>query len=64
MVHALEGYATAVALAVRDIDERMILVTGHGPLVAKVGTELGLRINYEISADRRYAESGQLILQK
>ena len=45
MAHALEGYATAVALAVRDIDERMILVTGHGPLVAKVGTELGLRIN-------------------
>lgn len=61
MAHVREDYATAVAMAVRDIDENLILVAGHGSLVAKVGAELGLRVACEMCADRRYAENGQLI---
>ncbi len=61
MAHVREDYATAVALAVRDIDDRLLLVTGHGSLVADVATALGLRVAYEMCADRRYAENGQLI---
>jgi UPF0271 protein len=61
MAHVREDYATAVAMAVRDIDEHLVLVSGHGSLVAKVGAELGLRVACEICADRRYAENGQLI---
>lgn len=61
MAHTREDYATAVALAVRDIDESLLVVSGHGSLVAEAATKLGLRVAYEMCADRRYAENGQLM---
>lgn len=61
MAHGREDYAHAIAQAVRDIDDKLLLVVGHGSLVAVAAAELNLRVAFEICADRRYGENGQLI---
>ena len=61
MAHVREDYAHAIARAVHDIDDRLLLVSGHGSLVAVAAAKLNLRVAFEMCADRRYGENGQLI---
>lgn len=50
----------AIARAVRDFDENLILVGLAGSELPKAGTEAGLRVAHEAFADRRYEPDGSL----
>jgi len=50
----------AIARAVRDVDENLILVGLAGSELPKAGTDAGLRVAHEAFADRRYEPDGSL----
>ncbi len=56
-----ETLARAVASAVRDLDDSLVLVALAGSTAARVGRELGLRVAEEFFADRGYTAQGTLV---
>ncbi len=55
------GVATAIARAVRAIDERLVLFGLAGSELVRAGRACGLRVAEEVFADRRYRADGSLV---
>ncbi|MCP9496132.1 MAG: 5-oxoprolinase subunit PxpA [Pyrinomonadaceae bacterium MAG19_C2-C3] len=55
-----ENMARAIALAVREIDDELILYALAGSLAARAGEASGLRVAHEAFADRMYEADGSL----
>lgn len=55
------SYARAIAAAVRDLDESLVLVgLANGELI-RAGQEAGLTVAQEFFADRNYTDEGRLV---
>lgn len=52
--------ARAIAQAVRDFDEALLLFALSGGVLAQAGRDLGLRVVQEVFADRTYQSDGTL----
>lgn len=55
-----EAVAAAIATAIRDLDENLVLVALAGSVAAVAGRAAGLRVAEEAFADRRYEPDGSL----
>ncbi len=53
--------ANAIAKAVYDVDDKLILVGLAGSAIVKAGHQLGLQVAQEVFADRRYLDNGRLV---
>jgi UPF0271 protein len=60
MAARIQGYASAVASAVKDIDSSLILYGLSGSELIKAGREAGLKTCSEVFADRTYQDDGSL----
>jgi 5-oxoprolinase (ATP-hydrolysing) subunit A len=56
--------AMACARAIKAIDADLLFLVMQGTELAKAGEKMGLRMAYEIYADRAYADDGQLVSRK
>ncbi|MBV8153648.1 MAG: 5-oxoprolinase subunit PxpA [Candidatus Eremiobacteraeota bacterium] len=56
--------ARAVAKATKAVDANLALLVMGGTQLERAGNEAGLRLVYEIYADRAYADDGQLVSRK
>src|SRR5579872_5022573 len=56
--------ARAVAKATRSVDSELSLLVMGGTQLERAGNEAGLRLIYEIYADRAYGDDGQLVSRK
>jgi UPF0271 protein len=56
--------ARAVARATKAVDPSLALLVMGGTQLERAGDEAGLRLIYEIYADRAYADDGQLVSRK
>lgn len=52
--------ADALARAVRDVDDRLLLLAQAGSVQVRVARTLGLRVGEEVFADRGYQDDGRL----
>jgi UPF0271 protein len=62
-----EPLARAIAEAVASVDDRLILVALAGsqaPLMARIGSQTGLRIAFEAFPDRAYTGEGRLVSRR
>ena len=55
-----EGYAMAMARAVKTVDPALIFMAHHGSQLQKAAQKLGLRMALEGYADRQYEDDGML----